>query len=223
MYVFFVLSAVGFASLYNVDQPVPVSLVHGEYYAGVRLWGNGGALVRFGIGLFDRLTLGASFGGDSLIGAHKPALQRRPEFIARGAILIEQGFYPDLVVGFESQGLGSQQGDEYEVLPKGGYVCVGKTIEPTQTYVELGVNYWEKVNGFVAVNQFLPGAFEFVVEYDLAANDDRLQSRRGFLNVGLGWTFGEQLRFGLAVRDVLGSRDETRLNRVLDLSFRDLF
>ena len=213
------------AVLYNIDQPVPLSLAHGEYYIGMRLWGKGGAMARVGVGLFDRLTFGASFGGDSLIGASDPEFYSRPEFFARGAIMTEQGYFPDLIVGFESQGYDHQfPGGDCEVFPKGGYVCLGKTVEVSRTYFQFGANYWRKANGFVVVNQLLPGAFEFIVEYDLGANDDQLELEgRGYLNTGMAWTFNEQLRFGIAVRDILGNRKTNQLNRVIDLSFHDLF
>jgi len=219
--VLFLAGSYGF--LYHVDQPVPVSLKHAEYYAGVRLWGEGGAIVRFGIGLFDRLTLGVTYGGNRLIGSQRPEMYPRPEFLARGAILTEQGYFPDFIVGFESQGL-DRYGDDYDVLPKGGYATLGKTITPTNTYVQLGVNYWRKVSGFAVVNQALPANFEVIVEYDLGLNDDRPGiERRGYLNVGVGWVFNDQVRFALGLRDVLGNRDATKLNRVIDLSFRNHF
>ena len=224
--IFVLLVALGVAPamLFHIDQPIPLSLAHGEYYAGARLWGEGGALARFGIGLFDRLTLGASYGGNRLIGAQDPVMYSRPEFFARGAILTEQGYFPDFVVGFSSQGLGEQDPNtnEYALLPKGGYACLGKTIEPTQTYLEVGVNYWREVDGFAVINQWLPGGFEVVVEYDLGANDDS-DDGVGYLNAGLAWTFNRQIRFGVSVRDILGNRDANRLNRVIDLSFQDLF
>jgi len=213
------------ALLYNIDEPVPLSLAHAEYYAGVRLWGEGGALARVGVGLFDRLTLGASYGGNKLIGSATPEMYQRPEFFARGAVLTEQGYLPDLIVGFESQGYGIQSGDgDYDVFPKGGYGCLGKTIEPTRTYLQAGVSYWRKVNGFAVLDQLLPGGFEFIAEYDLGANDDRAGTEGiGFLNLGVAWTFNEQLRFGVAVRDLLGNRSDTKPDRVIDLSFNDLF
>src|SRR5512136_2659909 len=96
--VLLVLAAVLPASaiLYNIDQPVPISLAHAEYYVSGRLWGDGGIMMRFGVGLFDRVTLGMSYGGDSIIGAHKPAFfdRYRPDFQARLAILQEQGYVP---------------------------------------------------------------------------------------------------------------------------------
>ncbi|MFO7675865.1 MAG: hypothetical protein R6X12_06085 [bacterium] len=212
------------ATLYHIDQPVPVSLAHAEYYVGARLWGQGGAVARVGVGLFDRLTLGAAYGGDKLFGAEKPVMYNRPEFFARGAILQEQGYFPDLAVGFESQGFDSQDPADgrYSILPRGGFLAIGKTIEPTRTYFQGAVNYWDGVSGSAALSQYLPGGFDVVVEYDLALNDGRDRGR-GYLNAGLAWTFNEQFRFGLAVRDILGNRDGSRLNRVLDISFHDLF
>lgn len=210
--------------LHHIDEPLPISLAHGEYYVGARLWGQGGALARLGVGLFDRLSLGASYGGDRLIGAETPELYKRPEFFARGVILTEQGYFPDLAVGFESQGYGTQDENtgDYAQLPLGGFAAIGKTIEPTRTYVEIGGNYWRRVSGFAAVNQLLPGGFEVIVEYDLGANDN---SKRGYgyLNAGVSWGFDGAVRFGLAVRDILGNDTGNRLNRVLDLSFHNRF
>ncbi|MFO7637949.1 MAG: hypothetical protein R6X14_01385 [bacterium] len=213
------------ASLYHIDQPVPRSLAHAEYYVSARLWGQGGALMRVGIGLFDRLTLGVAYGGDRLVGYETPLMYNRPEFFGRGAILLEQGFFPDLVVGFESQGFDSQGPDgDYGVLPKGGFLSIGKTIEPTRTYLQAAVNYWDGVSGFAVANQYLPGGFEMVLEYDLATNDNRQGTGgRGFLNAGIGWTFNDQFRFGLALRDIVGNRPDFPRNRVLDISFHDLF
>ncbi len=221
------ICSVTYPFLYNVDQPVPVSLKHAEYYAGARLWGQSGVVVRFGVGLFDRLTIGVSYGGDGLIGPDTaPEMYPRPEFQARGAILMEQGYFPDLVVGFESQGLDRYDGSygHYEVLPKGGYVSVGKTIAASRTYVQLGVNYWRAVSGFAVVNQVLPAGFEVMAEYDLGLNEDRPGvAGRGYLNVGVAWVFNDQIRFGLGLRDILANRPTTKLNRVIDISFRNHF
>ena len=219
------LAAAGLAagSLYHIDQPVPRSLAHAEYYVGARLWGQGGAVARVGVGLFDRLTLGIAYGGDRMVGSEDPQMYNRPEFFGRGAILLEQGFFPDLVVGFESQGFdGQDTTGRYEIQPKGGFLTLGKTIEPTRTYVQGAVNYWQGTNGFAVVNQHLPGGFELVLEYDLAVNDGGTRGR-GYLNAGLGWTFNEQFRFAVSVRDLLRNRPGSRPNRVLDISFHDLF
>jgi hypothetical protein len=214
------------AILYNLDQPVPISLAHAEYYASARLWGEGGVLMRFGIGLFDRVTLGMSYGGNSVIGSASPQFygRHRPDFQARLAILQEQGYLPNLVLGFESQGYDgySRASDAYEVKEKGGYLCVGKTLDAIRTHCQLGVNYWDGLDGFVVLNALLPGYVELIAEYDPALNDNT-DANRGFLNFGIGWTFADRVRMVVGLRDVLGNRSDTRLNRTLDLSLNDRF
>ena len=212
------------AILYNIDQPVPISLAHAEYYVSARLWGRGGVMMRFGLGLFDRVTLGMSYGGNNIIGAQKPEFfdRYRPEFQARLAILREQGYVPNVVVGFESQGYDDCIRQEYLVREKGGYLCVGKTMDVIRTHCQLGVNYWNGLDGFLALNALLPGNVELIAEYDPALND-KTDANRGFLNFGIGWTFAEKVRMVLGLRDILGNRDDTRLNRVFEISFNERF
>jgi hypothetical protein len=214
------------AILYNIDQPVPISLAHAEYYASARLWGDGGVMVRFGLGLFDRVTLGMSYGGDRVIGNDKPQFydRYRPDFQARLAILQEMGYAPNLVLGFESQGYDGCVSEEYQVREKGGYLCYGKTLDAMRTHFQVGVNYWNGWDGFAAVNALLPGNVELIAEYDPAFNDrDDETEGRGFLNFGIGWTFAERVRMVLGLRDVLGNREETRLNRVFEISINERF
>ena len=214
------------AILYNVDQPVPISLAHAEYYVSARLWGDGGIMMRFGVGLFDRVTLGMSYGGDSIIGAHKPAFfdRYRPDFQARLAILQEQGYVPNVMFGFESQGYDECIEQEYQVREKGGYLCVGKTVDAIRTHCQLGLNYWKGFDGFAALNALLPGNVELIAEYDPAFNDrEEGLKNPGFLNFGIGWTFAERIRMVVGLRDVLGKRKETHLNRVLEISLNEHF
>jgi len=213
-----------FAILYNIDQPVPISLAHGEYYAGVRLWGSGGVMARLAVGLFNRVTLGMSYGGDSIIGSAKPTFfdRYRPDFQARLAILEEQGYVPNVLIGFESQGYDACSSGVYLVREKGGYLCLGKTIDASRTFCQLGVNYSHGTDGFLVVNQLFPGSVEGIIEYDPALNQ-HIGRNKGFLNFGLAWTFNEKLRLAAALRDILGNRPETKLDRVLELSINEHF
>jgi hypothetical protein len=215
-------------SLYNIDQPVPVSLGHGEYFVNARLWGEGGALVRFGVGLFDRITLGMSYGGNRFLGNDSIRLYHRPEFQARLAVLGEEGYIPAVALGFESQGYDDYYDSiqtSYLTLPRGGYLCVGKTITPIRTFVQVGASYWSGFDGFIVANCLLPGGVELIGEYDPALNDRRGGSgwRGGLLNFGIAWSFAEKARLGFGLRDVTGNRPATRLNRVLELSINDRF
>ena len=218
------------AILYNVDQPVPISLAHAEYYVSARLWGSGGIMMRFGLGLFDRLTLGMSYGGDDIIGAQKPEFfdRYRPDFQARLAILREQGYAPNLILGFESQEYDRCSLQVYQVREKGGYLCVGKTVDAIRTHCQLGLNYWKSgvpgtgFDGFLALNALLPGDVEAIAEYDPAFNDhDPGLKHRGFLNFGIGWTFAEKIRMVVGLRDILGNLTATHLNRTFDISLNE--
>ena len=215
------------AILYNIDQPVPISLSHAEYYISGRLWGSGGIMMRLGLGLWDRLTLGMSYGGDSVLGAGTPKFfdRYRPDFQARIAILWEQGYAPNLVLGFESQGYDDCVGQKYQVREKGGYLCAGKTIDVIRTHCQLGVNYWGGFDAWLAMNALLPGKVELMLEYDPAFNDPNEERRHhtGFLNFGVGWTIADKVRMVLGLRDILGYKSETRLNRILEISYNERF
>lgn len=137
---------------------------------------------------------------------------------------MEHGYFPDLAIGFESQGYGHVINKEYEVYPRGMYLCLGKTLSPTNTYVQITGNYWRRCSGSLAVNQNLLNGLEAILEYDLALTDRRPElNRRGYLNFGLGWTIAEKLRLTAGLLDLLGNRTETRFSRILDLSFRSHF
>lgn len=205
-------------SLYNIDQPLPVSLAHAEYFGHLRFWGSSGLMVRLGVGLFERVTLGMSYSADRLLGAGEPAWARsRPEFQARLALLREEGFVPDLLLGFESQGYDGFEGEEFLVPEKGGYLCVGKTIDVSRTYCEFGISYLKGLDLFVVVNQSLPGELELIAEFDPVFGH-KPTGKVGLLNIGLAATVAERVRMGFALRDVLGRYAQTRLNRVFEVS-----
>jgi hypothetical protein len=215
------------AILYNLDQPVPISLAHAEYFISGRLWGNGGVMMRFGLGLWDRLTLGMSYGGNNVLGAESPRFfdRYRPDIQARIAILKEQGYTPNLVLGFESQGYDACSSQVYLVREKGAYLCAGKTVDAIRTHCQLGLNYWDGFDGFVAFNTLLPYDVELMLEYDPALNDIKEQwgLHPGYLNFGVGWTLADKVRMVLGLRDILGYKSQTRLNRVLEVSVNNRF
>ncbi|MEO0074417.1 MAG: hypothetical protein ABIK43_07180 [candidate division WOR-3 bacterium] len=205
-------------ALYHIDQPLPVSLAHAEYFGAARFWGSSGLLVRLGVGLFERVTLGMSYSADRLLGAGSPVWSRsRPEFQARLALLREEGFIPDLLLGFESQGYDGLTGEEFVVPEKGGYLCAGKSIDISRTYCEFGISYHKGLDIFAVVNQSLLGELELIAEFDpVFGRGDT--GKVGLLNVGLAATVVERVRMVFALRDMLGRYDQTRLNRVFEVS-----
>ncbi|MBN2464283.1 hypothetical protein JXD38_01485 [candidate division WOR-3 bacterium] len=216
------------AVLYNIDEPVPISLAHAEYYISGRLWGEGGIMMRFGFGLWNRVTLGMSYGGNYVLGPGAPRFfdRYRPDFQARIAILQEQGYTPNLLLGFESQGYDDCSLQVYQVREKGAYLCAGKTFDAIRSHCQLGLNYWDGFNAFLAVNTLLPGSVELMLEYDPAFNDRGDVDHGlhpGYFNFGVGVTIAEKVRMVLGLRDVFGYKKDLRFNRVLEVSVNDRF
>lgn len=234
--VILVLAVPLLAQLYLVDQPTPFSLMHGEYYFDARFQNEGGMLAHFGIGLFDRLTLGASYGGNGFLGASKPSFFPRVSFQARVAITSEgETFLPDIGFGYDDQGYGDYDNTEkqYQVRGKGFYLVIGKTIDVSNTYVVIGPNYWigsnrqKGLSAFLAAQQILSEHFELILEYDLNIRD-KPDKNRGFLNVGINWAFSDNLTFTFMLKDILENKPfvngrDAGMNRALNVSFHELF
>lgn len=224
------------AQLYLIDQPMPWSLMHGEYFINARLQNEGGMVAHIAFGLFDRLTLGASYGGNEFIGGSKPTFFPYVGFQARAAITIEDEFFlPDIAAGFDSQGYGDydKENDQYQVRAKGFYLSIGKTFDWTNTYFLFGPNYWILSNnkgglsGFLAVKQTISENWNLILEYDLNVADE-YDKNKGFLNFGILWTINENMEFSFALKDIFGNRPfvndkDEGMNRILNFSFRQFF
>jgi hypothetical protein len=235
--VLLVLAVPLLAQLYLIDQPTPFSLMHGEYYIDARFQNEGGMLVHFGIGLFDRLTLGASYGGNGFLGASTPTFFPRVGFQARVAIASEdETFLPDIGLGYDDQGFGDYDNTDkqYQVKGKGFYLSLGKTLDVSNTYFVFGPNYWigsnkrKGLSGFIAAKQTLSEHWDLILEYDLNIGRAEHESKRGFLNLGISWTFTENLTFTLTLKDIFKNRWDINgkpagMNRALNVSFHELF
>jgi|UniRef100_A0A7C6EDD5 hypothetical protein len=226
-----------FAQLYLIDQPTPLSLMHGEYYIDGRFQNEGGMIFHFGIGLFDRFTLGASYGGNGFLGASRPTFFPRVGFQAKAVITSEgETFLPDLALGYDDQGFGDYDtiDKQYQVRSKGFYLSIGKTLEMSNTYFVFGPNYWFGANkrkglsGFLAIRQTLSDHWDLILEYNLNIGRTQQENKRGFLNLGVAFNFNENLTFTFMLKDLLENRrtvngKDAGMNRALNVSFHELF
>jgi len=220
------------ADLYYLDQPVPVSLKHGEFMVAGRLQSGGGIMTRASVGLFDRLTLGLSYGIDGFFGHGTPSLPpvEAVGFQGRGLVLEEGSWNPAMLVGFESQGYDGYDtaGKRFITLPPGGYLVLGKTIWSSRTEISIGANYWPPAypsgfDGHLAVREFCFPDWDFILEYDLATNDRPDHYFPGLLNLAVARTINGNVNLKLALRDILSCHSNYGLNRVFDISFQQRF
>lgn len=224
------------ADLYYLDEPAPVSLKHGEYMVSARLHSGNGLMARAAVGLFDRVTLGLSYGADTVLGHGAPSFAQPVGFQIRALGLEEGQWYPSMMGGYESQGYdGWSASGRFRALPQGIYLVFAKTFWSTRTEVSAGANYLPGVSqpfdGHIAVREFVFPDWDLFLEYDLATNDGAMRSRffSGLLNFGIGATVGGNLNLKLGLRDILNSRDPAvgdfglGLNRVFDISFQQHF
>ena len=223
------------ADLYYLDEPAPVSLRHGEYMVSARLHSGNGLLARGAVGLFDRVTLGLSYGVDTVLGHGAPSFGQPLAFQVRALGLEEGSWYPSVMGGYESQGYDGWASDRFRTLPQGVYLVFAKTFWSTRTELSAGANYLplasQPFDGHIAVREFVFPDWDLLLEYDLALNDGVMRSRffSGLLNVGIGATLGGNLNLKLGLRDILNSRDPDvgdfglGLNRVFDVSFQQHF
>jgi hypothetical protein len=219
------------SSLYHVDQPAPYVSGHAVYNMELRFGPTGAMLGFVHIGIWDRLSLGVSYGASNLLGAGDPEFYSQPgiQIRIRG---IEEGFiYPSLVFGFDNQGYGPFNEDEkrYEIMSKGLYVQTGKTFGTAgvQVVPSLGANYCFEEEGrfdlFMGMTALFGSSAAFLVDYSLNFSDPRDQNK-GFLNMALRLIFYEEMFFEFALRDLLenGTNDQ-QLNRLIKIGFEQYF
>jgi hypothetical protein len=231
-------AVVAFSSdLYYLDAPAPVSLRHAEYMVTGRLHSNGGLIARGAVGLFDRLTLGLSYGADVLLGYGMPQFNQPVGVQIRVLGLNEGPWYPSVLGGFETQGYDGWSGSgRFRTLPQGAYLLLGKTFWTTRTELSVGANYLPNYgfDGHLAVREFVFPDWDVLLEYDLGVNDGVIRAAHpafpvGLLNFGIAAVVGGNLNLKLGLRDILGSRKpasgtgdgdfQIALNRVFDISF----
>jgi hypothetical protein len=213
-----------------IDNPTAGILDRGHFSFDMTLYTDGGLLFGFTVGLMDRLNMGASFGGTNIISDLEPDWNQRPELTLKYRIFDESVTFPALSIGYSGQGHGRWLNDDfggdakdanrYEIKAKGFYAAAGKNyiignmgmlglhlganINPVENDDDQGLNMW------FGIDKEINDELTVVSEYDFAFNDvkTQLSGSKGFLNLGIRWTFAERLSIEVDFKDLLKNRED---------------
>ena len=144
-----------------VDMPTAGLVAKSSLAIDADFYDEGGMLLGASIGIFDRLSLGISYGGTGIIGASPAVMNQVPGFAVRVRPLEESFALPALLLGFDSQGKGyyDKSRSRYEIKSPGFFAVLSKNFLMLG-YLTLhgGANYsLENADGNGGMNFYLRG------------------------------------------------------------------
>jgi hypothetical protein len=227
-------SAGGLEPRTMIDMPTAGMLAGESFGLDIDFYQEGGVLLGVSFGVFDRLSLGVSYGGSRLIGSDTPIMNRLPGVAVKLRVLDETVLLPALALGFDSQGRDGYLKDDrrYVIKSPGVYGVVSKNYAMLGFFsIHAGTNYsFERADGdkdinfFAGVEKTIGSVVSVVAEYNLGSNDSNgnaLGKGRGYLNAGIRWSVGGGLTLGLCLKDLARNRtnDITVANRTIRLEY----
>jgi hypothetical protein len=208
-----------------INNPTAGILQRGAFDFDMTLYAQGGVMLAFNFGLLERLNMGASFGGQGIVSDQSPDWNARPELSIKYRLIDESLTWPALALGYSGQGHGrwiefsdSDIEDRYEVKAKGFYVTAGKNylvgnmgliglhmganLNAVESDDDAGLNIW------IGADKEINDELALIAEYNFGFDDYKtgLSKDKGFLNLGLRWTFAERLSLEFDFKDVLKNR-----------------
>jgi hypothetical protein len=215
-------------NLYYVDQPYLADPQHAQFNIELRFGPDGGIIGYFNVGLWDRVSFGASYGAANLIGSGDPSFYEIPGVQLRFVALPEGYVVPRVVLGFDNQGYGEYDGEEYDIHSKGLYCQIGKQFSfPEFEFVpSIGVNYCfegdNHLDLFAGMDMIIASSVGLMCEYTPNFSDERDQNK-GYMNAGLRFIFHNELFFEFSLRDLLDNSGGSQLNRMVKLGYTQTF
>jgi hypothetical protein len=199
-----------------VEAPTAGMMPTGRVAIDVRAASGRSVLADVELGLWNRVLVGVSFGGQNLFGSGSSEWNPDPGVSGRFRLLNETSTRPALAVGFRSQGSGVYDDvlGRYHAKSLGIYAVFSRNYwHPTgQVGVHFGLNRsLEDGDGDDTLTGFFGGDLEFwgrvavVGEYHFALNDDGGMAQgkgRGYLNVGIRWLVTKTAFLEFDLKDV---------------------
>ncbi|MFQ5709273.1 MAG: hypothetical protein ACE5HO_17590 [bacterium] len=220
-----------------IDVPTAATLDRGSFDINLRMFANGGLLGAVAVGITPRFMFGLSYGGENVIGAGDVNWNPAPGIQARVRLLDESFATPAVTIGFDSQGYGAYDDalNRYRIKSKGFFVALSKNY-PFLFNLGLhgGLNLSlenddndKDLNLFLGADLSFSREFRFMLEYDLARNDDSTQafgSGDGYLNAGVQWIFSDRLFLEFYLKNILENGQRlSDVSRVFKIGYLEYF
>ena len=199
-----------------ISVPTAGTLQQGTWSLDLLLQRNGGVLSNVLIGMTPNFSLGLSYGIQSLIGDSLPSINRAtPEVQVKYRLFEETQMYPAILLGLNTQGLGSfTEGDStaqsrYDFKAVGFYAVLSKNWDVMGNlglHLGANINSWEGKddeyipNLFVGIDKNLNRSIILLMEYNFAINDKQNpyfnlnDEWPGFFNSGIRWGLSDNLQ-----------------------------
>ncbi len=220
-----------------IDLPTAGMLERGSFDVKLRLFGNGGLLGGVAVGITPNFMIGLSYGGERIIGQGDVNWNPQPGIQAKLRIINETFATPAVVIGFDSQGYGPYNDDfnRYAIKSRGFYAVASKNYGFLFNLgIHGGLNYSlenddddKDINIFLGADLSFNREFRFMLEYDLARNDNRdigFGSGDGYLNAGAQWIFADRFVLQFNWKNILeNGPDGIGTNREIKITYFEFF
>ena len=222
-----------------VSTPTAGLVGHGSYLFEGALAPENALLFGMGIGFYDRLMVGMSFGLQNFIGRGDIELNNLPGFLVRFRIIEEGLAGPAVAIGLDTQGEGYfiDEDERYERKSLGAYAVLSRNFDALINIgLHGGINYSFEDRDERGVDIFAGSSFTIVrgltllLDYTAAFDDndpDVPTSRtkgRGYLDCGVRFDYGENLRIRFLFKDLFGNYiPESGVARSIEIVYMNWF
>ena len=208
-----------------IDIPTAGALNRGEYDFESRIFVNGGILMAFSVGLFDRFNMGILYGGTEVIG-DSPNIKwnENPGVEVKYRLIEENVYVPAVSIGYCNQGFGPYDKNDkrYQVKSFGLYAVGSKNFKYF-AHRDFGFHFGANLNTsetdddkglsfFTGIDASLNEQIALILEYNFALDDNSDLSYgegNGYLNGGIRWSFAENLLFQFNFKDLTSNNKYT--------------
>jgi len=179
---------------------------------------SGGLVCYFGLGLWGRLQLGASYGAHGVLGRGFATPYPRPGFQLKFRPIEESAKMPAIVLGYDDQGRGiwDDTGKRFARKSAGIYLVTSKNWSTIGGNIglHLGTNYsfeiedQKGINVWLGLDKNLGDMFAVSIEYDAGMNDYYSEDGvygigKGYLNAAIKWSVRPDFEIEFIMADCL--------------------